>query len=255
MALTSALRYLCKWLFLLSLVVLSGTWVYKDRLPNPEFYDLTNLEDPRQTATEDPAFSTSANGQEYTITPKFNYELDGVVVSYNNADGFGDIWHHKRWLDFLNLRDLCVIWGDNVGSGVYQKLKFSHDTWTCWVAWQDAETGSQFKGGQLSNNHLLADDDKIKAVLAEAEPGDHIRLKGVLAEYANKSSGFFRGTSTVRTDSGNGACETVYLDSFAIIKKANPKLRRLNHIAKWSALFFGIGFCIMFVLSPVRISH
>ncbi len=158
-----------------------GTWFYKDKLPNPDFYDIAKLAAPRQTPTERPAFTTSVNGQQYTITPKFNYELDGVVVSYNNADGFGDIWHHKRWQDFLNLRDLCVIWGDNVGSGIYKKLQFSHDTWTCWVAWQDSETGAQFKGNQLSNNHLLAEDEHIKAVLSNRPAKPSTKLTPMLA--------------------------------------------------------------------------
>jgi len=229
-----------------------GTWLYKDSLPEPGFYDLSALEDPRQTPTEAQAFTTTANDQQYTITPQYAYELDGVIVSYNNADGFGDIWHHKRWLDFLNLRDLCVIWGDNVGTGVYQKLKFSHDTWTCWVSWPDAETGAQFKGNQLSNNHLLAENPQIKAVLKDAEVGDHIRLKGVLAEYANSSNGFFRGTSTIREDTGNGACETVYLDQFEIVHKANRHLRRLYRLSSWLSLIFGIGFVVLFVVAPVR---
>jgi hypothetical protein len=47
-----------------------------------------------------------------------------------------------------------------------------------------------------------------------SEPGDHIRLKGVLAKYANKDSGFNRGTSITREDTGNGACETIYLNEF-----------------------------------------
>lgn len=231
---------------------MAGTWYYKDRLPDPDYYDLTNLEAPRQTPTDDSEFTSSVSGQTYTISPKFNYELDGVVVSYNNSDGFGDIWHHKRWQDFLNLRDLCVIWGGNVSSGVYQKLQFSHDTWTCWVAWQSAEIGAQFKGNQLSNNHLLTDNVQIQAALASAEPGDHIRLKGVLANYANKNNGFFRGTSVNREDTGNGACETVYLAEFAVINKANRKIRQLYSVSKWASLLFVIGFCVMFVLAPVR---
>ncbi len=87
-----------------------------------------------------------------------------------------------------------------------------------------------------------------------AEPGDHVRLKGVLAEYANKNNGFFRGTSTIREDTGNGACETVYLDSFEIINKANRKLRGLHHLSKWLSIIFGLGFLIMFFVAPVRIT-
>ena len=67
---------------------------------------------------------------------KFDYELTGIVVSYSNADGFTNIWHHKRWKDFINVRDICVIWEPNVSFGIYKNLPFSSDTWTCWFIGQ-----------------------------------------------------------------------------------------------------------------------
>ncbi len=252
MTLSSLLESFFKWLFLLSVLTMAASYFYKDKIPDPGFYDLEQLLSPRQMPTAEPAFITQVNDQEYTITPRFNYELDGVIVSYHNADTFSDIWHHKRWKDFINLRDLCVIWGRNVATGVYQRMKFSNDSWTCWASWPDQETGSQFKMNALSNNHLLTDDNALKSALMSAEPGDHIRLKGVLAEYANKANGFQRGTSTVREDTGNGACETVYLTGFEIIKKANRKSRRLYTLAKWLSLISAIGFSVMFVVTPVK---
>ena len=35
------------------------------------------------------------------------------MVSYNNSDAFGDLWH-KRVQDYVNIRDLCVMWGENI---------------------------------------------------------------------------------------------------------------------------------------------
>jgi hypothetical protein len=252
MPLSSVFESLFKWLFVLSVLVMGATYFYKDTLPDPSYYDLDQLEEPMQTPTSDQAFTLQVNGQEYTVNPKFSYELDGVVVGYHDADDFSDIWHHKRWKDFINLRDLCVIWGGNVESGVYKSMTFSNDSWTCWASWPDASVGALFKMNALSNNHLLTDDDAVKTALMSAEPGDHIRLKGVLASYSNKASGFQRGTSVIRDDTGNGACETIYLDEFKIIKKANRKLRRLYGMTKWLALFAGIGFLIMFAITPVR---
>lgn len=252
MAFSSVFESLFKWLFLFSALAMGITFFYKDKLPYPTEYDLGSLQEPRQTTSSEPAFTTRINDQYYTITPRFHYELDGVIVSYHNADAFGDIWHHKRWKDFLNLRDLCVIWGQNVESGVYRQMKFSNDSWTCWASWPDVAIGRLFKMNALSNNHLLSDDDSINKSLMAAEPGDHIRLKGLLSEYANPGNGFQRGTSTTREDSGNGACETIYLNEFAIIHKANRKLRGTYHLAKWLTIFSAIGFVVMFVVAPVR---
>jgi hypothetical protein len=246
------LESLFKWLFLLSALSMGILYQYKDKFPEPDFYDLSQLDEPLQTETEREIFKTQANGHEYTVTPKYDYELQGVVVSYHDASSFLDIWHHKRWLDFLNERDLCVIWGRNVATGVYKKVDFSNDSWTCWVSWKDSETGQLFQFNALSNNHLLVDNAVVRAGLLASEPGDHIRFKGMLSEYANKENGFKRGTSTIREDTGNGACETVYLTEFEIIKKANPKLRRFFSFAKVVSGVSLIGFLAMFFTTPVR---
>ena len=255
MPVSSALETLFKWLCMVSLLIMGLTYFYKDELPPPNYYDPGYLREPTQQQTLQEPFSTRVGGQEYTIEPKFDYELHGVVVSYNDSGGITDIWHHKRWQDFINLRDLCVIWGKNVETGVYRNMEFHNDSWTCWASWPDSETGSLFAMNALSNNHLLADNENIKAALMASEPGDLIRFKGVLAAYANRANGFNRGTSTTREDTGNGACETVYLDEFEIVKKANPKIRRLYHLAAWLSIISAVGFAVMFVIAPVRIDR
>ncbi|MEN8179390.1 MAG: hypothetical protein ABFS39_12360 [Pseudomonadota bacterium] len=250
--LTSRLQSVFKWIFLISLVTTTITYFQKDRLPPADFYDTDLLAEPRQSKTHEQPFETTASDQTYSVKPFFDYELHGVVVSYHDSDSFTDITHHRRWQDFLNVRDLCVVWGDNIKNGVYREMDFSNDSWTCWAYWDNAEIASRFSMPQLSNNHLLADDDEIKRNLMAAQAGDHIHLKGVLASYANPGNGFRRGTSTVRTDTGNGACETIYLQEFEILNKANSGSRRLYAFAKWLTLISLLGFCIMFVASPVR---
>lgn len=237
-------------LFFLSLLMLIATYFLKDKLPDPGYYDLTSLSPPLQEPTSQKAFTLTVNHQHYVIRPRYEYQLNGVVVSYNNSDGFGDIWHHKRWQDFINLRDLCVVWGDNVRTGVYKKVTFNSDSWTCWVSWSDRQTGAMFKGNALSNNHLLTDNLAIKRALMQAEVGDQIRLRGVLAEYANQDTRFKRGTSVSRDDTGNGACETIYLSQFSIVKKANPGLRALYTAALWSTGLSFIAWVVMLFMAP-----
>ena len=49
-------------------------------------------------------------------------------------------------------------------------------------------------------------------------------IKGMLANYENQANNFERGTSITRTDTGNGACETVYVTDFSIVKKGQQVL-------------------------------
>lgn len=248
MSLQKAIRAL----FVASLLAASALYFVKDELPPAAFYDLDLLGDPLQQPTRRNSFTTSVNDENYLVEPRFDYELNGVIVSYHNADDFSDIWHHHSWKDFINLRDLCVVWGDNVESGVYLDMDFHNDSWTCWFSWPNREVGRRFEKTQLSNNHLLIDDETIKTRLMASEPGDQIRLRGMLAEYSNPGSGFFRGTSTTRIDTGNGACETIYVTDFEIVKKANPQLRLYYSITRWTAILSLAGIAILFVLAPYR---
>jgi hypothetical protein len=249
---STVLEKLFRTIFLLSLAVSILLYWHKDELPDAAFYDLSQLHDPLQTATRTGRFSTRAGGRDYLITPRYDYELEGVVVSYHDADDFIDTTHHERWQDFINLRDLCVIWGSNVENGVYQDMEFHNGSWTCWYSWPNSEVRDRFDATRLSNNHLLIDDDAIREKLMSAEPGDHIRLKGMLVAYSNPANGFRRGTSTVRTDTGDGACETIYVSDFEIVNKANRGLRGYYAVSSWVTLLSLAGVVVMFVVTPYR---
>jgi len=225
-----------------SILVMAVTYFTKDSLPTPDYYDQAVIREPIQNKINKKPFEIEVNRERYQITPKYDYCLEGVVVSVHNADAFLDMRHHEEWRDFLNIRDLCVIWGDNVKNGVYKEMDFSNGDWTCWYSWPNAEVRQHFRSNQLSNNHLLAEKEVIKQSIMKAEPGDHILLEGMLVDYANPANSFKRGTSTSRTDAGQGACETIYVKKFEIIQKANALVRNLFQVAK-----------ILFILSLVSL--
>ncbi|MBK5965507.1 hypothetical protein CCR95_15775 [Thiocystis minor] len=237
--------------FLASLGLALWSHWKKDQFPPPTFYDAARLEAPRQTPTESSSFQIEAQGIRYTIDPLFEYQLDGVVVSLHDSDVFWDIYHAKDWKDFINLRDLCVVWGDNVASGVFREMQYRNSTWTCWISTQDAETAQRFAWDQLSNNHLLTQDATLAAKIKSAEIGDQIRLDGKLARYS-RAGGFQRGTSVTRTDTGNGACETIYVDAFRIVRKAHPGWRLVYRLSCALCLAALLGLVVMLFVAPVR---
>ena len=237
--------------FLWSIALALWSHWKKDQFPPAAFYDAAHLSEPRQTPTDRRPFTVEAEGIVYTIEPLYDYELDGVVVSLHDSDVFWDIYHFKDWKDFLNIRDLCVVWGGNVTSGLFRHLTYDSTTWTCWVAARDGATFNAFAANELSNNHLLARDPAIQAALKSAEIGDQVHLRGVLAYYSH-AGGFARGSSTTRTDTGDGACETVYLDSFRITRKSNTGWRLIYRVSVSVALLSLLALTILFFKSPVR---
>jgi len=246
------LQRLLQSVFLLSLVLTVSSCWQKDQLPAADFYDQTLLTDPLQTKTSMEPFQTEANGIVYQIDPVFDYQLQGMVVSFHDSDTWWDIYHHKDWKDFINIKDLCVIWGGNVSSEVYREMEFKNTTWTCWAYWPNREVARRFSMQQLSNNHLLANDPDVLEAIMSAEPGDQIAFDGVLAGYSHSNGKFKRGTSTNRTDTGNGACETIFVRDFQILKKANQGWRLTHSLSKTVLILSLICLGVMLFVAPAR---
>ncbi|EXJ17065.1 hypothetical protein [Imhoffiella purpurea] len=237
--------------FLSSIGLLLWSGWKKGQFPPADFYDQPRLTDPRQTPTATEPFQIEAEGVAYRIDPLFDYALDGVVVSLHDSDVFWDIYHFKDWKDFINIRDLCVVWGDNVSSGAFRGMDYKNTTWTCWVSTRDPVAAGAFAPNQLSNNHLLTHSPYLYRAIKSAEIGDQIHFSGKLVSYSH-AGGFSRGTSTRRDDSGNGACETVYVEDFQITRTSNPGWRLIHRIASGLALVSLIGLAILFFVAPYR---
>ncbi len=177
--------------------------------------------EPIQQETRQPEFQMERGGVTYTISPKFDYELHGLVVSFHDVtDHLIPDFHRWGWGDNLNEKDLCVLWGENLRENIYKKMAFRNGSWTCWFRTQDRKVWRQFNLHQVANNHLLENDESVRRAILKTGVGDQIRIKGQLVEYSH-SGGFKRGTSVTRTDQGQGACETIFVREFEILKRAN----------------------------------
>ena len=246
------LERLFRLMLLASLTALAISFFQKDKLPGPGFFSDAVLVEPRQTPTQKSPFETKVNKQTYTVTPLFEYELSGVVVTDYESGSFGDIYHHRKWKDFLNVKDLCVVWGQNITSGVFRKLRYDSGPWTCFFKAPDRKTDEVFRDDQLSNNHLLTDELDLHHQIMRAAPGDEVRIKGVLANYQNTAIGFDRGTSISRTDTGNGACETIFVTDFSITKEANRFWRTLYLLSGIASAVAVLGFILTLLIRPAK---
>jgi hypothetical protein len=162
------------------------------------------------------------------VEPQYEYELYGMVVSYRQHDGQSRM--HRAANDHLNVADLCVVWGDTASSPYLDKIRFWNGIFTCNFQTRDANAWASIKPAQISNNHLISADDFVRERIADVEIGDQIRLHGWLSSYG--TGGAKRGTSITRTDTGDGACETIYLDDFEILEPTRNPWRT----ALWASL-------------------
>jgi hypothetical protein len=150
---------------------------------------------------------------------------------------------HRLWKDHLNVADLCVVWGHDARDVDLHAFEFSNGEFTCSFRTSSDKDWQSFRLDEISNNHLLTADPSLRARIGEVAPGDHVHFEGYLASYSNRS-GFRRDTSTTRTDTGNGACETTYVTAFDIVDAAPRWWRRLQSAGAWGMLLISAGWLI-----------
>ncbi len=179
---------------------------------------------PAQAPVAQAPFTVTAHGRDYLVKPLFDYDLTGLVVSYKRFHpGIG---LHKRWNDYINVADVCVVWGKNASELDLNRFRFWNGEFTCNSSTRNQAAWQQFNPDELSNNHLVTEEPWIRRSIKQLRVGDQIRISGQLAAYG-QPGGPMRGTSTTRTDRGNGACETIYLDNVRLLRRMHNGWRSL----------------------------
>lgn len=207
-------KHLITILFFTSSIVTAVSWWNRNTLTDGTPWLPALNEAPSQRKVTEPGFVEHANGFDYHIQPLYDYDLTGLVVSFNRfSPGIG---LHERWKDYINVADVCVVWGVNAKDVDLSAFEFWNLEFTCNFQTHDRDEWQRFDQDALSNNHLLSTDPAIHDVLDDLRVGDIVRLRGQLVEYGQPGAPV-RGTSTTRTDRGNGACETIHVEHAAIL--------------------------------------
>jgi len=232
----------------ISLVALALCYWRSGILPPPERLDASLFAPPLQTAITKEPFTAVAGGIRYKVIPLYEYDLYGLVVSEHDARAFTD-WMHGEASDNLNVIDLCVVWGDDARSGIYRSITFWSGNFTCNFQSADAATFEKFDIFQVSNNHLLTEVPYLKSRLRDVHVGDEVHLHGYLSEYEHDHGfHFHRGTSITRLDTGNGACETVYVTDAQVLRSHNRTWR----IGLWLASLGVLCSAFAWLRQPAR---
>lgn len=244
------MRLAIRWMFIAVLAVLALSWWLdgKRKMLPDESQIVAELDrDPIQTPTADRAFIFEYLGDGYRVEPVANYRIWGLVVTHNDIHSFIDIYHDENSVDF---KDLCVIWGDNIIDNVHKKFHFWSEPWTCFMQADDRADYQKFNRLQISNNHLLSDQDWIRQTISDVTIGDQIYLEGQLINYAPRNQPLqLRKSSLVRSDTGNGACEVMFVDDVKVLKKGNPIWHQRYHWSRVALKILLLGLPLMFLLN------
>ena len=230
-------------------VLLAASLWLRHALPGPAELRAELRNEPLQEATRATPFTTTVGGVTYTVKPVADYEIWGLVVSEHDSSAWWD-WIHAASNDNLNVVDLCVVFAENVATGDYVGLDYSSGQFVCYVQTSSTERWKRFSMRALSNNHLLADRPSIAAKLRSVQIGDQVRIRGWLAEYEhNHGFPFKRGTSLTRDDTGNGACETIYVQDVEVLHAGGGPWRWL----RWPAVALIVAGLIVWVRAPLQV--
>ncbi len=205
--------------------------------------------EPVQGASDREPIIPTIGGYTYRLTPRASYDITGLVVSQHRGDALFNLYHQQ---DPGNVRDVCVVWGESITNGSYRKVSFWSGEFTCSFEWSSA-LAPPFKMETASNNHLLPASDPIARQIGRLEIGDQIRMAGLLVDYEVTRNGraiFTRRTSLTRGDTGNGACEILYVTALAVVRPGDH-LRANAARYLWSAsLALVVAIGVIWFLRP-----
>lgn len=168
---------------------------------------------PGITAPDSPAQNTSSlstpfefNG--YQITPLAQFEAQARVLSRKN-------YYRGREAD-LSPVDLALGWGPmsdetNLNQiSIRQSMRFYF-----WKVDRFPIPRSEIEHNS-ANMHFIPANDRVNKELKKVKQGDIVAFSGYLIR-ADGKDGWKWVSSLTRTDTGNGACELIFVESFEIV--------------------------------------
>lgn len=159
---------------------------------------------PKQSGAANSASITYKN---FTLTPLQDFSLSARVLS--RAD-----YGLDRGAELAPI-DLALGWGRMSDSAVLAELDIRQTgRFYLWSARKLPIPQGEITASS-SNMHMIPADAGVARQMRETRVGDIVEFSGSLVE-ARASDGYIWRSSLSRTDTGNGACELVYVQSFSI---------------------------------------
>ena len=173
---------------------------------------VAGIGEPVQVEAEGQAVMDDVAGYKVTINYLYEYDIKALVVHTHNYYGLGVS-------DKLAPRDFALAWGKVAEYN--DRIDFHWSQSGRWYRWH-TKTYEEIipVGGEdgvnhcSCNNHIIPANAAVKSEIKKVKKGDYIELKGYLVNVnANKPDGstFYWNSSTTREDTGDGACEVIYV--------------------------------------------
>jgi hypothetical protein len=145
------------------------------------------------------------HGTDFRFAIQASYKIDGLLVSKHR--------YRHGWMKDISPFDYALVWGKVPDYLPY--LKFSQAYRYCMFNYKLASpVDKNYVERHLSNNHLIPANNNIRKAFKTARKHDIVQLEGYLVNVTadNKKWGIgYWNTSLQRNDTGDGACEIIYV--------------------------------------------
>ncbi|MDQ1315120.1 MAG: hypothetical protein QG662_1229 [Pseudomonadota bacterium] len=149
----------------------------------------------------------------YQITPAAEFSLEARVLSTEK-------YRIGREAD-LSPIDLALGWGPMSDSAVLDRLQISHGNRFYFYRWPDQPPIPLSDIVENSANmHMIPASDEVKTRLDKVRVGQVVALSGYLVR-VQAPDGWHWNSSMTRSDSGNGACELVWVENLTVRGEEN----------------------------------
>ena len=156
-----------------------------------------------------PPEKLSIKGDEGDVAIKLlaEYKLKGVVKA------------KKKYNDYpsqISKYDIAIAWGDLNRKEYDKHIKYTQGSrWYYYNYSRDFPEDGSFIAGNSANVHLVHSNEEILDELRKIRRNDYVNIEGYLIE-AVFPNGPWRSSLT-RTDTGDGACEILYVTKVDIV--------------------------------------
>ena len=144
---------------------------------------------------------------DYTLTPLATWHVTGKVLSRR------DYWWGRE--ADLSPTDLARGWGRMSDESVLAHFDISQSNrfYRWWTKALPIPRGEVER--HSANMHLIPATDDVEAAIDEAREGHIVEFKGRLV-LVDAKDGWHWVSSLTRNDTGNGACELIYVEDFTV---------------------------------------
>jgi len=154
------------------------------------------------------------NGKEgeVELLARAEYELMGIIKS------------KKKYSDFpsqISEYDLAIAWGDLNKKEIDRFIKYSQSgRWYHYRYESGLAVSQDYISKNSANIHIIHKNKEVLKEVKKINEGDYVKLKGFLVDvdFNNAHNSSLWKTSRTRNDTGNGACEILYLEEVTIIE-------------------------------------